>query len=167
MSTIRPTASRQVLLLWVVAVASLCLAQTAVAGESIPFRSRDVGTFTLPGPCGDGGLRVVIEGTGTATHLGRYTYEADECFNPVTGAFSGVPIITAANGEQLFGTYTGQVAPTSDPAVVSYVEQMSISGGTGRFSDAWGTFEVVGEANLADLVYHQSLAGIIANLGRK
>jgi hypothetical protein len=167
MSTIRPTAIRPVLLLWMVAVASLCLAQAAVAGESIVFRGRDVGTFALPGPCGDGGLRVVIEGTGTATHLGRYTYEAEECFNPVTGAFSGVPIITAANGEQLFGTYTGQVAPTSDPAIVSYVEQMSISGGTGRFSDAWGTFEVVGEANLVDLVYHQSLAGIIANLGRK
>lgn len=166
MSTIRPTTIRRVLLLWMVAVASVCLSQAAGAGESIPFKGRDVGTFALPGPCADGSLRVLIEGSGTATHLGRYSYEADECFNPVTGAFSGVPIITAANGEQLFGTYTGQVAPTGNPAVVSYVEQMSISGGTGRFSDASGTFEVVGEANLADLAYHQSLAGVIANLGR-
>jgi hypothetical protein len=150
-----------------VAIASLCLAQAAGAGESIPFKGRDVGTFALPGTCADGSLRVVIEGSGTATHLGRYTYEADECFNPVTGAFSGLPIITAANGEQLFGTYTGQVAPTGDPGVVSYVEQMAIAGGTGRFAGASGTFEVVGEANLADLIYHQNLAGIIANLGRK
>jgi len=149
-----------------VAMTSIALALPAGAGSQVPFKGADVGTFSLPGACSDGSLQVVIEGSGTATHLGRYRYEANECFNPVTGAFSGEPTVTAANGDQLFGTYSGQVSSTSDPNVITYEEQLTVSGGTGRFAGATGAFDVVGEANLADLVYNQSLVGVISNLGR-
>lgn len=147
-------------------VVNIALAQAALAGDYLPFHGSDVGTFDVPGTCGDGSLQVVIAGSGSATHLGRYSYQANECFNPVTGAFSGVPTITAANGDQLFGTYTGQVSPTTTANVVSYNEQLEISGGTGRFSGASGVFEVSGRADLATLEYSQSLAGVISNLGR-
>jgi hypothetical protein len=151
------------LIVLLVAVAGL--ANGAMAGSFIPFKGSDVGTFGLPGLCGDGSLQVVIEGSGTATHFGRYSYAATECFSPITGAFTGVPTISTANGDELFGTYSGQVAPTSDPDVVTYTESLVISGGTGRFAGASGVFDVTGVANLATLEYSQDLAGILSKLG--
>lgn len=146
-------------------VAVAGLADRAMASSSIPFKGSDVGTFELPGLCGDGSLQVVIEGSGTATHFGRYSYAATECFNPITGAFTGLHTISAANGDELFGTYSGQVAPTADPDVVTYAEGLVISGGTGRFAGASGVFDVNGVANLATLEYSQSMAGILSKVG--
>lgn len=141
------------------------LAGGAGAGTSLPMRGSDVGTFGIPGPCTGGGFNVVIEGEGTATHLGRYSYSADECFDPVTGTFVGDPIFTAADGDQLWGHYTGQVAPTSDPDVIAYVEALTITGGTGRFVGVDGEFVVEGLANLATGDYSQKLRGWISNFG--
>ena len=53
----------------------------------------------------------------------------------VTGSFVGEPIFTAANGDQIFGTYTGQVAPTPNPNVVTYTEVLTINGGTGHSAE--------------------------------
>lgn len=141
------------------------LAEGAKAGTNLPFEGSDIGTFGVPGPCEDGSLNVVIEGEGTATHLGRYLYTADECFDPGTGTFSGDPTFSAANGDQLWGSYKGQVAPTSDPNVITYIETLTITGGSGRFSGAVGILEVVGLANLATGDYSQDLSGWISNLG--
>jgi hypothetical protein len=141
------------------------LAQAATAGTSLPLKGSDLGTFGIPGPCGEAGLNVVIEGRGNATHLGRYSYAADECFDPGTGGFAGEPLFTAADGDQLWGHYTGQVAPTADPNVILYTETLSITGGSGRFSGATGELEVDGVANLATGDYSQKLRGWISNLG--
>jgi len=137
----------------------------AMAGSFLPFRGSDMGAFDLPGSCSDGSLQVVIEGSGTATHLGHYSYAATECFNPTTGAFSGVNTIVAASGDELFGAYVGQVAPTADPDIVTYRESLVISGGTGRFTEATGVFDVNGRANLATLEYSQSMAGTLSKPG--
>lgn len=160
------TANRRLGFVLLAILALTLLAEGAIAGANVPFQGSDVGTFSVPGLCGDGGLNVVITGEGTATHLGRYSYAADECFDPVTGSFVGEPIFTAANGDQLFGTYTGQVAPTPDPNVVTYTEVLTISGGTGHFSGVTGDLQAEGVANLATGDYRQSLLGLISNLGR-
>ena len=55
----------------------------AGAASAVPFRGTDVGGFTLPGECA-GGAVVDIDGAGRATHVGRYSYSALECF---MGAF--------------------------------------------------------------------------------
>ena len=141
------------------------LAGSAGAGTSLPMKGSDVGTFDIPGPCTGAGLEIVIAGEGTATHLGRYSYSADECFDPATGTFAGHPIFTAADGDQLWGHYTGQVAPTSDPNVIAYTEILTITGGTGRFVGASGEVLVEGLANLATGEYSQKLRGQISNLG--
>jgi hypothetical protein len=140
-------------------------AEPAIAGANVPFKGSDVGTFGVPGVCGDGSLNVVIGGEGTATHIGRYSYEASECFNPETGVFGGMPTFTSANGDELWGNYTGQVAPTSDPDVITYTETLTITGGSGRFAGASGELQVEGVANLATGDYQQSLRGWISNLG--
>jgi len=143
----------------------LVLPNRALAGSQVPFKGSDVGHFEIPGLCQDGSARVVIGGTGTATHLGRYTYAANECFDPATGSFAGIHTFTAANGDRLFGSYAGQVTPTDDPDVASYQEQLLITGGTGRFAGATGVLEANGLANLATGAYSQTLSGSLSSPG--
>ena len=151
------------------AVAALAVGATtpALAGSQVPFKGSDVGTFTLTvgGICPAGWFQVDISGTGNATHLGRYAYAARECFNPSSGAFGGTFTLTAANGDEVRGTYDGQVSGTSDPDLAAYHEDADITGGTGRFASANGTLEIDGLANLATGEYSQTLSGHITSPG--
>jgi hypothetical protein len=137
------------------------LAEPALGAAEVPFRGSDSGGFELPGSC-PGGEEVVINGTGHATHLGAYVYTATECFDLQSGTFAGSATLTAANGDAMVGTYQGQVSGTADPAVISYHEELELSGGTGRFAGATGTLHVVGAANLSTLEYEQILTGTVS-----
>jgi hypothetical protein len=128
------------------------------AATAVPFRGFDVGGFVLPSDCA-GGVAVDIDGTGRATHVGRYAYSALECFNPAAGTFVGEATITAADGSTLSGDYEGTVGPTADPDVITYAEDFRIDGGTGRFTGATGHLAIDGLANLATGRYSQVLAG--------
>ena len=153
---------------WLIALAPLALALAAVAPASagaavgVPFRSMDVGGFTLPGDCA-GGIIVDIDGGGWGTHVGRYAYSALECFNPAAGTFAGAATITAADGATLSGHYSGTVAGTADPNVITYAEDFVIDGGTGRFDGAAGHLAVDGLANLATGAYSQVLVGSLTS----
>jgi len=47
-------------------------------------------------------------GTGTMSHLGRVTWTTEHCFQLFAGTFGdAVLVITAANGDRLYGTYDG------------------------------------------------------------
>lgn len=139
------------------ALAALSPAAAGAAG-GVPFRGMDLGGFTLPGEC-TGGVAVDIDGSGWATHVGRYEYAALECFNPAAGTFAGEATITAADGSTLSGHYAGTVAGTADPNVITYAESFVIDGGTGRLAGASGHLAVDGIANLATGAYSQVLAG--------
>ena len=84
-------------------------------------------------------------GSGQATHLGRYTEVGSAQFSPTT--VPGVlqidawSVYTAANGDQLYATFTGQLDLLTGAitATVTYV------GGTGRFEDAGGSAELSGQ----------------------
>src|SRR5439155_11727543 len=83
-------------------------------------------------------LRIQIDGTGTASHLGKYASHAVECFNPVTGAVDGEFTQTAANGDTLFGAFSGP-----GPCGAEGCHETSIiQGGTGRFAGAEGLLHV-------------------------
>jgi hypothetical protein len=47
---------------------------------------------------------------------------------------------TAANGDTLSAEFTGQATPTSTPGVLYIEEKATITGGTGRFAHATGSF---------------------------
>jgi hypothetical protein len=79
------------------------------------------------------------EGTGTATYLGRYTERVTMVINIPTLSSTGTATFTAANGDTLFATVAGQATRTS-PTTLSIVEVYTITGGTGRFADATGSF---------------------------
>jgi len=113
------------------------VAVSAVAAET-PFKGtvNAVETVEVVFPT----LSVTRDGTGTATYLGKFTEHITLQVNIPTSHATGVATFTAANGDTLTATVDGQGTPTATPGVVSIVEVYTITGGTGRFADATGSF---------------------------
>jgi hypothetical protein len=81
-------------------------------------------------------------GSGNATQLGLFSVSFQAAINVPTLAGSGSATWLAADGSTLLTETLGQGTPTSDPNVVALVELHTITGGTGRFADASGSFTV-------------------------
>jgi hypothetical protein len=79
------------------------------------------------------------EGTGNATYLGKYTEHVVMQINIPTLSSMGAATFTAANGDTLSASVVGQATRTA-PTALSIVEDYTITGGTGRFADATGSF---------------------------
>jgi hypothetical protein len=79
------------------------------------------------------------EGTGTATYLGKFTEHVTIQVNVLTSSGIGAATFTAANGDTLSASVAGH-GTRIGPTVLSIVEVYTITGGTGRFADATGTF---------------------------
>ena len=81
-------------------------------------------------------IRFALEGR--ATHLGHFTALAEHCSHidwtvGDTNVRDGLMTLTAANGDELWGSYAGDPAPGGGTA-----ETMVLTGGTGRFAAASG-----------------------------
>lgn len=90
----------------------------------------------------------ISEGTGILSHLGKSTLTNIGSFT-LTGStvtVTGTSTTTAANGDQLFATYTGTAQVSSPIPVVGETNEFTfvftVTRGTGRFSDASGTATV-------------------------
>jgi hypothetical protein len=161
----RPTKSgtRAQLLIGLVLIA-LVLPLHAAAGDQLPLKATETGMFQLNGSCGTGGLVLEVTGTGYATQLGNYRSHSRECFDPATGVVTGGSFtLTAANGDAIFGTYSGQVSPGRDPYVIAYDDPGLITGGTGRFAHASGIVTQSGLANLETGEYEGTLTGSVSS----
>ena len=133
------------------------VAVSATAAET-PFKGEvnAVETGTIVGPT----RSVVRDGGGTATHLGKYTEHITMQINLPTRHSMGAATFTAANGDTLTATVEGQATPAS-PGVLSIVEVYSITGGTGRFAGATGTFTLESIVNQATGVSSGTFSGAI------
>ena len=131
------------------AVLLASIAVSAVAAET-PFKGTvtAVETSQVVFPVAS----VIREGTGTATHLGKYTQHATLQVNVQTFFGTGAATFTAANGDTLSASVVGQGTPIG-PTVLSIVEVYTITGGTGRFAGATGSFTL---ENTLDLTTHVS-----------
>jgi hypothetical protein len=139
---------------------TLALPMQAAAADQLPLKGSETGTFQLLGPCDTGGIIVDVTGTGHTTQLGYFGGHYRECLDPATGAVTGGTFtLTAANGDTVFGTYSGQAVPTNDPSVVNYEDPGVITGGTGRFAGAGGVMTTSGRANLATGEYGGTITG--------
>jgi hypothetical protein len=118
------------------AVSLASIAVSAVAAET-PFKgtANAVETSVLVFPIAS----VTRDGTGTATYLGKYTSHVTLQVNVLTARATGAATFTAANGDTLTTTVDGRSTLIA-PGVLSIVEVYTITGGTGRFADAIGTF---------------------------
>lgn len=115
------------------------LASPAMAQHAVPFRGTmqaaedDTGfQFPLAGK--------TLEGTGQATHLGRFTLVSDFAVNVTNGTATGTFTMTAASGDTLVGNFVG--VGTVDGSVASITETYTISGGSGRLTGTSGTIVI-------------------------
>jgi hypothetical protein len=131
--------------------------------QEVPFKGRLEGTATIT-PGTPPFLSVLIEGTGNATHLGRFTVEIPHIVNAMNRTSAGTYEFTAANGDTLTAGFTGQSTLTA-PGVLSIVETATITGGTGRFADATGSFTVERSFNQVTGVTTGSFEGTIPSPG--
>ena len=91
-----------------------------------------------PDWCPTGFAPVHIEGSGTASHMGVIDVETWHCSNLDSGEFvMGVEVTTAANGDELHGTYSGLLTPITETEWICDTYHV-YDGGTGRFGSASG-----------------------------
>jgi hypothetical protein len=123
--------------------ASLAMALTAIIGLALPAHGADGRPFRGHYTHDDTGR----PGSGEATHLGRFIQEAEGVVVHDDGSAEGFETFTAANGDQLFMDLKGFPTDECDPAppeVTPICGTFTVTGGTGRFSDASGTADFVG-----------------------
>jgi hypothetical protein len=130
---------RSVASLVVVVVVGLGFSGIVAAGEQVPFKGSleaEVTLTFLPFP----EVIVVAEGSGNSTQLGEFTYRNVNLVNVATNTGKGIYEFTAANGDKVFATSTAKSTLTTTPGVLHTVEIATITGGTGRFANATGSF---------------------------
>jgi hypothetical protein len=136
-------------------------------GTDRPIKDRSSGTTVV----NVGDLTFALDATGIASHLGRTTSHLDGALTPTgpsTFDIAGTSTVVAANGDELYGTFSG--SGTSDaagnsegPVVVTF------TGGTGRFKHASGSYagsfsQVFIESDGVSAIYatYYSLRGAIS-----
>ena len=87
---------------------------------------------------------VLIQASGQATHLGRFTVEIPHTVNQALRMASGTYVFTAANGDTLTAEFTG---------------------GTGRFAGATGSFTAERVFTMATSTTTGSFEGTISSPG--
>ena len=149
---------KRLFLALVATTALLASAAVSATAAETPFKGtvNAVETGTTVGPT----RFLVRDGGGTATHLGKYTEHITMQINLPTRHSMGAATFTAANGDTLTATVEGQATPAS-PGVLSIVEVYTITGGTGRFAGATGTFTLESTANQATGVSSGTFSGVI------
>jgi hypothetical protein len=124
----------------------------AAGAASRPFKAAIHG-FAAPVPTSPCELSNDETATAQVSHLGRSEMVSHEtvdlCSNPEAAEISGQFTMTAANGDQLFGTYEtlGHLDFANDE--VTFSGQFTITGGSGRFQDASGGGSIEGSGVLS------------------
>ena len=137
-------------------------ATEAKGGSALPFRGSLQSTEFVVSADDTVDVRH-LDGTGNATHLGRFSLSADFAVTRATGNATGTATWTAANDDKIFVNVVGHgdivVFPT-----VTIMETHTITGGTGRFADTSGTIRISRSANIVTGISSGSLSGEL-NLG--
>ena len=122
----------------IVAVPQVAAAKSK--GTDRPLKGSSSGTATVDTSTAP--FQATGEGTARISHLGKSTYRADyEIVPGAPGTFSvaGTTQFVAANGDRLFTDITGSTQVT-DPGTTEGTLEFVITGGTGRFEGASGSF---------------------------
>lgn len=167
-------------------------AQPSFAGavsKQVPFKGRVAGTTAVPTApdipvvCEAPASRVDFTAAGNLTHLGQSEVRGAAC-NTVTGVefptahvsvSDGQTIIEAANGDLLFGDYSGALAVNLNCSADNEIDfALTIMGGTGRFEGAGGVASVTGtqvpddcpaDSDPAPLSFELITDGVISSVG--
>jgi hypothetical protein len=119
------------------------LAAPVKAATAVPFKGHTENQAISAEPVDPEHVFVTTVGAGKATHLGKFTFVSPHLSGLLDFSIDGIQIITAANGDELHTTLTGNLAPQIDETrhvfLVGSVDG-KITGGTGRFANATGSF---------------------------
>ena len=139
------------------ALALMGLTASTSLAVTRPFHLVEHGALTLTKD-GDT-LALVTDGTGTATHLGRFSLHRTATLKPTMEGeleVDGQATLTAANGDRLESSITGTLNPQTGKAVLIY----EWKGGTGRFQNATGVTVWLVQVN-PDQTYDVVADGVI------
>jgi hypothetical protein len=122
-------------------VSMLSLARPAAAGNEVPLKGDMQGdvVHTAVSPTVDS---VVISAVGNVAHLGTAAITSTHLVDRVARTAVGTYEFTAANGDTLRADFVGHATPTATPGILAIVEEATITGGTGRFEGATGSFTI-------------------------
>jgi hypothetical protein len=132
--------------------------------KSVPFKAYATG-ISGPPPSGPPPWGMDVFGSGVATHMGLVTVYQHHLVVPtkdqtVFDFYDGTFDWTAANGDELMGTYSGSLK--LNPAGYFEIHGLFvIHGGTGRFQDATGGGPASG-AQFPDGTFELRLDGTIS-----
>lgn len=118
----------------------------AVSPGEKPLRGTYEGNVTVP--AGTTTMFITFTVWGNATHLGRFQMDAAGDLNLLTLALTnGTTTFTAANGDELYTSYSSSGTPNGDGTYTVRAEH-DITGGTGRFEGADGAFSTTSQARI-------------------
>jgi hypothetical protein len=116
-------------------------ALTAQASAGVPFKGtlKAVETHTIEFPY----LYVSGQASGNATHLGLYAYSYQmRVYIPELMGEGATTTFTAANGDKIYAEGTGRATPSDIPGYNLIKENLTITGGTGRFAGVTGSYYI-------------------------
>jgi hypothetical protein len=133
--------------------ALLAIMAAAPAGAAVmAFTGTEMNDTPPPAPnaaCAMGQVYIafspVTATTAGASNLGAFAPTMAHCLTPPPTSYSGGAFDFAfVAGDDLIGTYSGYFTPTGTPNVLNTFVDYVVTGGTGRFLGASGTFQGVG-----------------------
>ena len=145
-------------------LALLALAGPAAAEgqrKQVPFRGRLEGIATVT-PLTAPFVAVDIEESGNASPLGHFDVVSSHVTNRADRTAVGTYLFTAANGDTLTADFTLYFTFTDVPGVVSGLVTATITGGTGRFEGATGSFVTYRVADIVDGIVTDTFEGTIS-----
>jgi hypothetical protein len=150
-------------------ILATALAIPAAAQKQVPFKGTIQGQDSDKGFTSPGLFLVESNGTGNGILLGRFTFKLETTINVAESTDTGSAHFEAANGDTIDATYTStrpaQVQPTPDGVVFSIQEIYTITGGTGRFAGAQGSFVMDRVADPQKFITFGSFSGSITPPG--
>jgi hypothetical protein len=122
-------------------------------------------TFLAPLPDDPANVqRLHIDYVCQLRHLGRTTGSAEQIVvftGPTTLNASNTTTYTAANGDQLFASWTGDGTFDAATLTVTFAGDETYSGGTGRFAGASGSAFLDGSASLVTATGSFTITGAL------
>jgi len=125
----------------------------AVARDRVPFNGTVSGFVETQEPVDQCTIHAHVINFGNANQLGAFTGTAESypnfCDDPPNITYTGTFDWFAANGDEFYGTFDGYLTPTATPGLYDNHESADVAGGTGRFSNATGHFELGGQLDFS------------------
>ena len=148
-------------------ILTVALAIPVAAQQLVPFNGAMQGREIDTPQGGPPPTTLLADGSvrGIATLVGQFSLTYTLTVNLANGTATGSAHLIAANGNSIFTTIVGSSQPSGTPGVLSITEVNTVTGGTGRFAGATGSFITERLVNAATGFTSGSFHGMITPPG--